>query len=276
MDVGLRTESRDYEITIRSVEVTAASVGCVALFVTTVWLGCRRFVGIFSPTDSSQLLVAAIPLILLCALVIRLPLRGRSARSAGGIWLYVGSLLVVTATLVVTDVRVQAPWAWMLLWSSVIAGELWVYTRFLLRAQPRGASPTSDPIGTMTTKLDDSDTEQDVAEPQDRIDENADMVDQNVLQRFERSVSPTMGEIIHGTCRARFAVGQRQENVHLAFCPPLKNQPTIEVETVDGPAATVKVALLVSHGARFDIRLDESAKEQADVVIEFFVQDSQD
>ena len=281
MDVGLRNTSRDYETTVRSIELTAASVGCVALLLTTVWLGGRRFAGIFSPTDSSTLLVAAIPLIVLCALIIRLPLRGRSARTSGGIWLYAGSLLVVAPTIVVTDVSVQAPWAWMLLWSSVIAGEFWVYRRFLLRDRVLAASSSVESIGSLKTNIDDVEVDQDVTERQAGIGEDPEMLDQemldqDVLQRFERSISPTMGEIIHGTCRARFAVGQRQESVHLAFCPPLKNQPVVEVETVDGPAATVKVALLVPHGARFDIRLDESPEEQGDVVIEFFVQDSQD
>ncbi|MBN01265.1 MAG: hypothetical protein CMJ77_19300 [Planctomycetaceae bacterium] len=276
MDVGLRNESRDYETTVRSIELTAASVGCIALSLTTVWLGGRRFAGIFSPTDSSTLLVAAVPLILLCALVIRLPLRGRTSRTSGAIWLYAGSLLVLAATIVLTDVRVQAPWAWMLLWSSVIAGEFWVYRRFLLRGRALATSSSAESIGSLKTNVDDVEVDQDGVERQEGLGEDPDMLDQDVLQRFERSISPTMGEIIHGTCRARFAVGQRQESVHLAFCPPLKNQPSIEVETVDGLAATVKVALLVPHGARFDIRLDESPEEQGDVVIEFFVQDSQD
>ena len=276
MDVGLRNESRDYEMTVRSIELTAASVGCIALSLTTVWLGGRRFAGIFSPTDSSTLLVAAVPLILLCALVIRLPLRGRTSRTSGAIWLYAGSLLVLAATIVLTDVRVQAPWAWMLLWSSVIAGEFWVYRRFLLRGRALATSSSAESIGSLKTNVDDVEVDQDGVERQEGLGEDPDMLDQDVLQRFERSISPTMGEIIHGTCRARFAVGQRQESVHLAFCPPLKNQPSIEVETVDGLAATVKVALLVPHGARFDIRLDESPEEQGDVVIEFFVQDSQD
>lgn len=276
MDVGLRNESRDYETTVRSIELTAASVGCIALSLTTVWLGGRRFAGIFSPADSSTLLVAAVPLILLCALVIRLPLRGRTSRTSGAIWLYAGSLLVLAATIVLTDVRVQAPWAWMLLWSSVIAGEFWVYRRFLLRGRALATSSSAESIGSLKTNVDDVEVDQDGVERQEGLGEDPDMLDQDVLQRFERSISPTMGEIIHGTCRARFAVGQRQESVHLAFCPPLKNQPSIEVETVDGLAATVKVALLVPHGARFDIRLDESPEEQGDVVIEFFVQDSQD
>ena len=276
MDVGLRNESRDYETTVRSIELTAASVGCIALSLTTVWLGGRRFAGIFSPTDSSTLLVAAVPLILLCALIIRLPLRGRTSRTSGAIWLSAGSLLVLAATIVLTDVRVQAPWAWMLLWSSVIAGEFWVYRRFLLRGRALAASSSAESIGSLKTNVDDVEVDQDGIERQEGLGEDPDMLDQDVLQRFERSISPTMGEIIHGTCRARFAVGQRQESVHLAFCPPLKNQPAVEVETVDGLAATVKVALLVPHGARFDIRLDETPEEQGDVVIEFFVQDSQD
>jgi hypothetical protein len=44
--------------------------------------------------------------------------------------------------------------------------------------------------------------------------------------------------------------------------------PVIEVETVDGPEAELKVSQAFCHGARVEVRLAEAAEEACCVVIE--------
>jgi hypothetical protein len=51
---------------------------------------------------------------------------------------------------------------------------------------------------------------------------------------------------------------QREAVRHVAFCPPFSVLPHVEVDQLQGPAARIIVAESLWHGARFEIRLDQS------------------
>jgi len=89
------------------------------------------------------------------------------------------------------------------------------------------------------------------------------------LQQLTRVRNAEGIESIHGTLTADISAGQRHATLHVGFCPPLEGSPTIEVEVVDGPDATVKVVQAFAHGARFELRLAEPADEECRVAIEF-------
>jgi hypothetical protein len=88
-----------------------------------------------------------------------------------------------------------------------------------------------------------------------------------VLQTLTRRRTERGQEQIDGTYVVRFVGGQRTENCHVAFCPPL---PTAEVSCrqLAGPPARLKLAQVLPQGARIELRLAEPAEEEACVLLE--------
>ena len=77
------------------------------------------------------------------------------------------------------------------------------------------------------------------------------------------------GEAVAGTLRADFRAGERTVYAHIGFCPPLAQTPQIEFEQTDGPEATIKLAQVLPHGARFDVRLQRASDETVRVELAF-------
>lgn len=86
-------------------------------------------------------------------------------------------------------------------------------------------------------------------------------------QRLSRFTTAE-GERLSGWFRVPFAPGQRTATAHLAFCPPFESPPEIEVEQTHGPAARVQVELVLSHGARFGVKLSQATPADASVIVE--------
>jgi hypothetical protein len=91
-----------------------------------------------------------------------------------------------------------------------------------------------------------------------------------VLQELTRFRTSQGKEAIRGKLVAEFATGQREANLYVAFCPPFQRLPDVEAQVAGNPAATVKVAQRLHHGAQFDVRLAAPAEEPLSVTIEFF------
>ena len=91
----------------------------------------------------------------------------------------------------------------------------------------------------------------------------------HVTQRHTRFLSGDGGESIAGWLRVSFQAGQRTAAAHVAFCPPLEGLPQMSVWQASGPAARLKTAQLLPHGARVDLKLAVPAAEPADVVLKF-------
>jgi hypothetical protein len=94
-------------------------------------------------------------------------------------------------------------------------------------------------------------------------------MESDVSQRFIRRLTRLGEEVVEGACRARFAVGQRTENCHVAFCPPLPTSPQGSCRQTEGPSARIKVAQVLPQGIRVELRLAEPAEDDASVVLEF-------
>ena len=79
-------------------------------------------------------------------------------------------------------------------------------------------------------------------------------------------------EVIYGLLRAQFEVGERLQQLHVAFCPPLAEQPDMQAFVAEGPGATVRISQLETFGARLDVQLDVHASRAEEVLVEFSVQ----
>lgn len=80
-------------------------------------------------------------------------------------------------------------------------------------------------------------------------------------------------DTLDGWLRADFAAGQRHATAHVAICPPMRRVPECFAEPGDGPSATVKVAQVLTHGVRLEVRLDQPATADASVLVEFSIQE---
>ena len=92
-------------------------------------------------------------------------------------------------------------------------------------------------------------------------------VSQQVVRRREKDGAETMT----GWISADVAAGSRHATAHVAICPPFGGTPECFAEQMDGPSARIKIAQVLPHGVRFEIKLDEPAEEPSRVIVEFSI-----
>jgi hypothetical protein len=92
---------------------------------------------------------------------------------------------------------------------------------------------------------------------------------EGVTQQLTRSTAADGAEELAGWLRVPFAVGQRTQNVHLAFCPPFAHTPELSVEQADGPSTRIKIAQVLPYGARLELKLHAAEEMPSAVVLEF-------
>ena len=252
MEVGSQSESAPSSLSRCRIELIVASATLAMLFLTAVMLCSRRLAGAFEYPPSVAILLTAAVALACSSILLRAPIFrvARIDRVILCLLLFGTTFTLSLIGMLLTDFAAQPWWAWLALWLAILSAESFVYLRLgpMLKLTLQSATP-----------VDASEDDEELELPE------------GVCQQLVRSFDPTLGETIHGKWRARFQSGQRNESVHLSFCPPLAGSPNLEVETVSGPAASTKPSLVVPHGARIDIRLDEPAEEQTDVVLEIFV-----
>ncbi len=255
MEAGWQSHSASGVLSERRLALisSTSTLGMLILMATVLWT--RRILGAFIDSPSGIVLLIALFAFVSVAWLLRIPVFRSAAVDRPSLYflLYGTSISLVLLGTLLTDVSTQPAWTWLAFWFVLIGSESFVYRRLAGRRQRRTQEQL--PIPTKTEVY---------------LDEEPDLPEE-VDQQFVRSTDPELGEIIHGKWRARFQMGQRTESIHLSFCPPLAAAPQLEVETVSGPAATTKPSLVVPHGARIDIRLDQPAEQQSDVVLEVFV-----
>jgi hypothetical protein len=105
------------------------------------------------------------------------------------------------------------------------------------------------------------------------LDHSNDEIDESVSQQIVRSRHDDGCEAITGWVRADFAPSSRHATAHVAICPPFSRTPECFAEQMDGPSAQIKVAQVLSHGVRFEIKLDQPADLGARVLVEFSIQE---
>jgi len=99
--------------------------------------------------------------------------------------------------------------------------------------------------------------------------EEEDFLPAGVIQHLTRA-NTEEGEAIYGGARASFAVGERSQTIHVAFCPPFSARPELTATPISGPAANIKCAEVQSFGARVEIRLNTAPTEEVEIGIEYY------
>jgi hypothetical protein len=258
MDVGASSRAAPTATFLQRLShlLVAAAVGSLVVTATVLW--GRRLAGAFEQPVAPSVVLASGLILMGLALLLRIPVVCSSDdRPAWGTptALYGTSVALLLVASLLTSPNRQPWWSWLLLWTGVVTAEALIYWRTSQHtpAWDGEAQPLVQPT---------------------RFDEATDAMElpDHVLQRFERADDAELGEIISGQLRARFSAGQRLGSVHLSFCPPFAQTPLVVAESISGPSASVKPALIVPNGARIDIRLDEPAAVQTDVIVEVFVQ----
>jgi hypothetical protein len=98
---------------------------------------------------------------------------------------------------------------------------------------------------------------------------DADALSEGVTQRLVRRRQPNGQDTYQGTLRVEFALGQRTEVLHVAFCPPFDSTPQWTAEVVRGPSLTIKQVQVFPYGARLEVRLNQLAAAAVDSQISF-------
>jgi hypothetical protein len=76
---------------------------------------------------------------------------------------------------------------------------------------------------------------------------------------MERRKDEHGGEVIDGTIRVVFEVGQKRAHLHVPFSPPLPGLPEVECEAVSDDSVRCKVAVRQPYGIRIEARRSEAS-----------------
>jgi hypothetical protein len=95
--------------------------------------------------------------------------------------------------------------------------------------------------------------------------------DGEAIQRLIRT--RTAGtDRIQGWLKATFDENERNATLHVAFCPPFDEVPTLTVVQIGGPECRIKAGQVLSYGLRLELKRAIAGAEQAVVMIEFSAQ----
>ncbi|MEQ8787140.1 MAG: hypothetical protein RIC55_12610 [Pirellulaceae bacterium] len=190
--------------------------------------------------------------------------RGESALAAVGLVAPLPALLLFAAALSMPGAAV---WSIILLWLVVLGhetawGVLWLRGRgmrargFRRADSPRGHG--NSPGGAAAADVDSPAVSQEEPLPS------------GVSQRIERSSAADGTQHIVGALRADFAARERTQSLHVAFCPPLLETPSLDCQQSDGPPARVTISEVQSYGARIDVRLSRASDDPTSIAVRFF------
>ena len=78
--------------------------------------------------------------------------------------------------------------------------------------------------------------------------------------RMERIKDEYGGEMIDGTIKVFFEVGQKRAHLHVPFSPPLPGVPEVECEPIGDDSVRLKVGVRQPYGIRIEARRSEAGK----------------
>jgi hypothetical protein len=110
----------------------------------------------------------------------------------------------------------------------------------------------------------------DVAAEWQEEEESFETLPPGVSQRVTRGRDDSAGEMVYGLIRCDFEPGQRQQIVHVAFCPPLQQAPQLSLDQVGGPTARLRPAVVEPFGAGVEVKLKAASSEPSSVQIQFY------
>jgi hypothetical protein len=156
----------------------------------------------------------------------------------------------------------QSPIAGLLvMWLAIALEEGWAWRQWFERGSLKLTEPIAEPpVQPIVT----AGSPQGVADNTDDIQTNS-----TITQQLVRRRQPDGTESISGYLRADFEPGQRTAILHVSFCPPLDASPNCAAEPSDGPAAQIRITQVLPQGARLEAKLDSTAEEPQQLLIEF-------
>jgi len=101
-------------------------------------------------------------------------------------------------------------------------------------------------------------------------DDGFELLPPGVSQRMIRAKEENGVEVVYGVVRCDFAAGQRQQNLHIAFCPPLERIPELTTDQVDGPIVRIKPSMVETYGAGLEVKLQAPCSEPTGVQVLFY------
>jgi hypothetical protein len=163
-------------------------------------------------------------------------------------------------------------------WLLILAGAVPAWLRFALspRFERRELEPEPGDAVALSCGSRDAVLPWDVdrcASAECEADEEEDseqLLPDDVLQRVVRARDQGGSEIVYGTVRCRFVDGQRQQSIHLAFCPPLQTLAHFATDQVFGPAVQIKTVVAETFGVGLEAKLTSPSKGPTEVQIQFF------
>ncbi len=153
----------------------------------------------------------------------------------------------------------------VLLWAILGAEETWAWWLYRSRKSPPaqhvvpGGKPSSSAAETSVQRDEDS--------PGNVLAELELSPREEIVQQLVRTVLPGGGERLAGWLRVPLEAGQRSANLHLAFCPPFSQAPSVNIDQREGPAARIKPVQVLPFGARFDVKLAQPCETTTAVVL---------
>ena len=78
--------------------------------------------------------------------------------------------------------------------------------------------------------------------------------------KMERIKDEYGGEMVDGTIRVFFEVGQKRAHLHVPFSPPLEGLPEVECEAVSDDSVRCKVAVRQPYGIRIEARRSDASR----------------
>lgn len=101
-------------------------------------------------------------------------------------------------------------------------------------------------------------------------DDGFELLPPGVSQRMTRAREENGAEVMYGVLRCDFAAGQRQQNLHVAFCPPLERVPELTTDQIDGPIVRIKPSMVETYGAGLEVKLQAPCNEPTCVQVLFY------
>jgi len=134
------------------------------------------------------------------------------------------------------------------------------------------STPAADDAGTTENTVDFSGAtlRAEHAAEEDADDDSGELLAADELQRMSRVRDPQGGEVVSGLVRCWFDPGERQRDVHLAFCPPLRKAPHFSLEQVEGPVARIRTSLVETFGVGLEVKLTALSSAPTSIQIQFF------
>ena len=94
--------------------------------------------------------------------------------------------------------------------------------------------------------------------------------DLKITQRVVRGLLANGEERLEAELWAEVGSGVHHKVLHLAFCPPFGEVPRVEVEQMEGPPSRLRIAQILPHGTRIEIKLPEVSSKDARVKLRVY------